>query len=72
LGLARTGQRKSNGGKTPIDRFERENIEFHERVRAGFLDLARTDPERFRIVDAARSVEEVWQTIQKIADREIL
>jgi dTMP kinase len=72
LGLARAGQRKNKAGKPTEDRFEREKIEFHERVRAGFLDLARAEPERFRIVDAALSVEDVWRIIQKISDREIL
>jgi dTMP kinase len=72
LGLARTGRRKNKAGQPTEDRFEREKIEFHERVRAGFLDLARAEPERFRIVDAALSVEDVWQIIQKIADQEIL
>jgi dTMP kinase len=72
LGLARTGRRKHKAGQPSEDRFERERIEFHERVRAGFLELARAEPERFRTVDAALSVENVWRIIQKITDQEIL
>jgi dTMP kinase len=72
LGLARTGRRKNQAGQPTEDRFEREKIEFHERVRAGFLELARAEPERFRTVDAALSVEDVWRIIQKFADQEIL
>jgi dTMP kinase len=53
------------------DRFEREELEFHERVRAGFLELARAEPERFRIVDASRSVAEIGQEIKNIVDREL-
>jgi dTMP kinase len=45
-GLAR---RAAAGGGS---RFEAKGLEFHERVRAGFLDLARRAPERFLVVDA--------------------
>jgi len=73
LGLARTARRQLDadqaGGRE--DRFEREQMEFHERVRAGFLALAQAEPERFRIVDASGSVQEVARQIQNIIDREI-
>ncbi|MDQ1124902.1 dTMP kinase [Microbacterium trichothecenolyticum] len=36
----------------PFDRLEAEKGEFHARVRAGFLDLARAEPERFLVLDA--------------------
>jgi dTMP kinase len=72
IGLSRTAQRQS---KTTLerseDRFEREKIEFHKRIRAGFLELARAEPPRFRIIDAAGSVEEVAQEIKNIIDREL-
>ncbi len=70
LGLARTSQRQSEAGQPREDRFEREKVEFHEKIRAGFLDLARAEPARFRVVDAARSVEAVWRDIQCIVERE--
>jgi dTMP kinase len=53
------------------DRFEREKVEFHKRVREGFLELARAEPTRFRIIDAARSVEEIACEIENIIDREL-
>jgi dTMP kinase len=72
IGLSRTAQRQS---KTTLerseDRLEREKIEFHKRIRAGFLELARAEPPRFRIIDAAGSVEEVAQEIKNIIDREL-
>ena len=40
------------GARTP-DRFEREQAAFHERVRRQYLDMARAEPARFRIVDAS-------------------
>ena len=72
IGLSRTARRQSHtaSGRNE-DRFEREKIEFHERVRAGFLELARAEPNRFRIIDAARSAKEVGQEIKKIIDREL-
>jgi dTMP kinase len=35
------------------DRFEAESLPFHERVRAAYLELARAEPARFRVIDAA-------------------
>jgi dTMP kinase len=53
------------------DRLEAEPTEFHERVRAGFLALARADPDRYLVVDATRSTEEVSREI-KDRIREVL
>jgi len=41
------------------DRFERESLDFHERVRAGYLAIAKAEPSRFAVIDASGSVEEV-------------
>lgn len=52
---------------TTHDRFEREQVAFHERVRAGYLQLARRWPERIRVIDGMRdegAVEaDVWSTV---------
>jgi dTMP kinase len=72
LGLARTSRRTSAEGHGGQDRFERETVEFHERVRAGFLTMARAEPARFRIIDSSRPSDEIASEIQRIADREIL
>jgi dTMP kinase len=55
------GQRK--GTET---RFEAEALNFHERVRAGYLDLAHREPERFRIIDAGQDTQQVTQQIIRI------
>ena len=60
-GLGRAQQRRSS--TEAIDSFEAESIDFHERVRAGFLEVARTNPQRVYVLDAARSVEEIHQEI---------
>jgi dTMP kinase len=48
-GLARARGRSGAGA----DRFEAETLAFFERVRAGYLALARAEPQRFHVVDAA-------------------
>lgn len=74
VGRTRTALRQEQAAAdgSPEDRFEREEIQFHEKVRRGFLEVARGDPERFRIIDAARSVSEVTEQIREILDRELL
>jgi len=57
VGLARAGARGA------ADRFERERLEFFSRVRAGYLARAAAEPERFRIVDAARPLDKVQADI---------
>jgi dTMP kinase len=46
------------------DRLEAEPSEFHERVRAGFLALARAEPERYLVLDATRPAAELTDEIQ--------
>jgi dTMP kinase len=41
------------------DRIEKENRHFHERVRAGYLELARSAPDRFIVLDGNRPLHEV-------------
>ena len=44
-------------------RFEKESVEFHERVRAGYLKIAGREPERVRVVDASSALEDVSEAI---------
>jgi dTMP kinase len=53
------------------DRFENENLEFHEKVRRGFLDLARAEPARFYVIDASQSEQEVFAAVKEIVDRRL-
>lgn len=48
------------------DRFELETIEFHNRVREGYLRIAKEEPHRIRLIDASRSIEEVHKEIVKV------
>jgi dTMP kinase len=65
IGLKRAMERISrNKGIPAEDRFEREALEFHSRVRAGYLTLARNEPDRFRIVDASKDIESVHHEVR--------
>ena len=52
------------------DRFEREDIAFHQRVREGYLKLAANDPQRWLIVDASQSKvkisEIIWRRVSQL------
>lgn len=67
-GLRRV-ERRLQGVASGKDRIELEALEFHERVRAGYLDLARRNPGRFRIIDATRPMEEVREDVWREVSR---
>ena len=46
------------------DRLDREDLSFHQRVRTGFLELAKLEPQRIQVVDADRDIELVWTDIK--------
>lgn len=59
-GLQRAGRRDAQLKDPSVaDRFEKEKIDFHNRVRQGYLKICSSDPGRFQVIDAARSVDEV-------------
>lgn len=71
IGLAR----RFGGSTDQLTRFETSAFfdrAFHERVRAGYLELAATEPERWRVVDAARPPDEVaaevWEQVRDLFD----
>jgi dTMP kinase len=62
IGLQRANRRNDNlKESSSIDRFEKENMDFHRRIREGYLNILKNDTDRFRLIDANRDVE----TIQK-------
>ena len=69
IGLKRATAR-NNRLKEPssIDRFERENMDFHMRIREGYLNMLKDESNRFRLIDATRDVD----TIQKEVRRHII
>ncbi|MBW2367256.1 MAG: dTMP kinase [Deltaproteobacteria bacterium] len=70
-GLARAWHQIHNGDRSQAEtRFEHEAIEFHQKVREGYLTLASREPDRFEIIDAAQDREVVKaQLISRLANR---
>jgi dTMP kinase len=48
------------------DKFERESADFFTRIRNAYLQRAAQYPERFAVIDANRSIEDVWQSVHNV------
>ncbi|HEU0178824.1 MAG TPA: dTMP kinase [Blastocatellia bacterium] len=66
-GLKRTWRRGDETGAAAArpDRLDQEPVEFHERVRKAYLEIAAREPERFRVIPAAGPVEETFELMIK-------
>lgn len=69
MGIGRALERNSKNSHIKDDRFEREALAFHQKVREGYLTLAQAEPERIKIIDARNDVEsvrkEIWGIVKK-------
>lgn len=45
------------------DRMESAGVEFHNRVRQGYLELAKQEPQRIKVIDATKSIEEIHKKV---------
>lgn len=63
IGLARASERGE------LDRFENERIGFFEKVRNAYLERAAADPERFAVIDASGTLQQVQQQIAEVLQR---
>ena len=61
---------KRVAGRGAADRFEVESMRFFERVRQAYLDRARANPHRFRVIDASLDEQQVWQQVKSILEEE--
>ena len=67
IGLERAWRALDGGNRSDTEsRFEEETISFHEKVRAGYLELARYEPDRFKIIDASQELNQVQSDIRKL------
>ena len=63
IALKRKGKKK-----VAKDRLERENLNFHKRVRNGYLKIASLNKKRFRVVDASGDIKHTWLAVKTVID----
>lgn len=69
VGLARAAKRRSPDEAT--DRFESETLEFHRRLRQGFLDIAAREPGRCAVLDASMPPESLAESAWEVLKRRL-
>lgn len=62
----RRSSAKNPAARSAPDRLDIENAEFHTRVREAYLQLAKAEPERFRVIDTSGAVEQTHQRVKQI------
>lgn len=60
VGLSRASARSE------LDRFEKEKINFFEKVRSSYLQMAKDQPERYRVIDTQESLEDVQKLLHQV------
>jgi len=60
-------------GRELFDRMENQSLRFYQRVRRGYLDLAKREPKRVKVIDGSQSIEtisnQIWELIQNVLHR---
>lgn len=59
---------RSRRSSAEADRMEQKDDWFHEQVREGYLEIAKSEPRRVKVVDASGTVEGVQEQIRKLVD----
>jgi dTMP kinase len=72
VGLKRALQRNQMLKKEKEERFEREKIQFHHRVRKGYLSIAKKKPHRVKVIDTREGEGKVFEKIRRIVDELIV
>ena len=68
LGLKRALRRNRTLKREKEDRFEREKVQFHHRVRKGYLSIAKKEPDRVKVIDTRQGEEKAFERIRRIID----
>jgi len=68
VGLKRALQRNRELKQEREERFEKEEIQFHRRVRKGYLDIAKKEPRRVKVIDTRQGEDKVFNKIRKTVD----
>ncbi|MEW5868070.1 MAG: dTMP kinase [Chloroflexota bacterium] len=62
-------QRRMQGGG--VNRLDALELDFHRRVRQGYLEMARAEPQRWEIIDAGQSLEDVQQALRQVVTQRL-
>jgi len=66
MGLQRaTNRDQQRPDASSFDRFERESINFHQKIRAGYLDILNRERERFCLIDASRDTDAIQKEVRR-------
>ena len=57
---------KARGG---LDRFEKEELEFHKRIRNTYLDLAKNNSNRIKIIDSSKKIESMLNNVKQAIEK---
>ncbi len=68
---AAEGLRRRRGSGGEWNRLDQETLDFHRRAREGYLALARAEPDRWVVIDAARRVEDVQADIRAVVEKRL-
>ena len=72
IGLERTFKKRNpNKIEKSADRMELENLEFHKKVREGYLKLATLEPERIKVINAEEEPDAIYNKIIAIVEKKI-
>ncbi len=69
IGLERSLKENIAAGTTDEEKFEKLGLEFHQRIRAGYLDIVKKFPERCVLIDATPSLEEVTASMIDVIEK---
>jgi dTMP kinase len=72
VGLKRALKRNRTLKQEKEERFEKEKIQFHQRVRKGYLALAKKEPRRVKVIDTRQGEDNVFYKILKTVDKLIV
>ncbi len=68
VGMERARRRSDQRGEEELDRFEKEELETHEKRREAFLDIATHEPERCRVIDATGTEEGIAAAVLTLVE----
>jgi dTMP kinase len=65
------GLKRANSRAEGEDRYERMNIEFHQKLRQGFLEIARTSPKRCAVINASGDADTVFDALWDVVSNRL-